>query len=212
MSAKAISGSAMAKLRISYEQGALVDPPLDPFVLFDQWMNNTIDIKEPNAFTLSTCADNRPSSRVVLLKDYDRTGFTFYTNYGSKKAQELTNNPYCAMNFYWGEQQVRVEGIAKRVSEEVSSKYFLSRPKSSQIGAWVSKQSTVIENYEVLEKKQKELDEKYEHEPLTKPDFWGGFLIVPTAIEFWQGRPSRLHDRYLYTSSGVDWTVKRLSP
>lgn len=167
--------------------------------------------------TLATAtADGRPSARTVLLKEVDENGFVFYTNYESRKGRELIENPRAALVFYWEEleRQVRVEGIAEKVSQEQSEEYFRTRPKGSRLGAWASRQGQVLPNREIIEDRLAELAKQYEaSEDIPLPDYWGGFRVKPEIIEFWQGRPNRLHDRLCYRreSSGA-WTISRLSP
>lgn len=185
---------------------------------FGKWFEEAVAANhpEPNALTLSTVsADGRPSARIVLLKGIENKKFIFYTNYQSQKGKELDNNPACALTFFWPalERQVRVEGIVGRCSEETSLTYFQSRPYESQIGAWASPQSTVIANRNILEERVRQLHKKYEgKEKLPKPKQWGGFEVDPLKIEFWQGRPSRLHDRIVFTKIDGQWQIHRLAP
>lgn len=190
--------------------------PIDQFkIWFEEAMK--FGIKEPNAMTLATVSnDRKPSARIVLLKGLDEKGFIFYTNYAGRKAVEIEQNPNGALLFLWLElhRQVRIEGRIEKVSKETSEKYFQSRPKDSQIGAWASPQSQVIENRSVLESKVAKLTKKYrdaEHLPL--PDFWGGYRVVPKMVEFWQGQPNRLHDRIRYSKEKKgNWKKERLAP
>lgn len=197
----------------------LSDVQADPFQQFEIWMTEALDsqVLEANAMILSTLtSDHRPTARVVLLKDFDPSGFVFYTNYNSRKSQEMEKNPYACLVFNWLElqRQVRIEGKVTRVPEAESTAYFQSRPKGSQIGAWASPQSQVIADRSVLEEKVVELEAKYQDvEQLPRPDHWGGFVVEPTLIEFWQGRRSRLHDRIQYKRVGVEsWKIERLAP
>lgn len=190
----------------------------NPIVQFELWMKDAITseaVAEPNAMTLVTSTpDGKPSARVVLLKSFNEEGFVFYTNYESRKAIELTDNPYASIVFDWHvmERQVRIEGVAKRVSEEESDKYFYSRPKGSQLGAWVSPQSTFIDGRKELEARQIKIESDFKEKPITRPPNWGGFVVEPHTIEFWQGRQSRLHDRLIYIKTGDKWILRRLAP
>jgi pyridoxamine 5'-phosphate oxidase len=163
----------------------------------------------------SATTDGKPYARIVLLKDYDERGFVFYTNYESHKGQQLVQNPWGAIAFWWTqlERQVRIEGRVEKVSELESDEYFQSRPKGSQLGAWASNQSQVIDSREVLERRLEQLKEEYENKQVPRPPHWGGFRVIPDEIEFWQGRPSRLHDRLLYRrSEDGTWKIQRLAP
>ncbi len=191
----------------------------NPFHQFEQWFSIALKAKipEPNAMTLSTVsAEGRPSARTVLLKGFDEKGLVFYTNYQSRKGRELAETPYASLLFCWLSlhQQIRIEGSVEKISAQESTAYFQSRPKGSQIGAWVSPQSQVIANREILENKVKKIEKKYEKsEVLPRPPHWGGYRVKPDAIEFWQGRSSRLHDRILYTwQASGDWKIERLAP
>ncbi|NRA62126.1 MAG: pyridoxamine 5'-phosphate oxidase [Psychrobium sp.] len=189
----------------------------NPIAMFDDWFTQAKDagIILPESLTLATAsADGRPSARIVLLKSFDDSGFVFFTNYGSRKGQELTENPYAAMVFHWGilQRQVRIEGSIERVSEQESLAYFHSRPRGSQIGAWVSHQSREIDNREQLAAKSKELTNKYAGQEIPLPPFWGGFKLTPTHMELWQGRADRLHDRYYFTQTNEGWQRSLLAP
>ena len=209
----------LAALRENYTKGSLdvKDVATTPIEQFQEWFDEAVasQLLEPNAFLLSTVSnENKPSTRVLLLKGLDN-GFTFYTNYLSRKGTELAENPNACITFFWAEleRQVRIEGLIEKVSAEESDTYFHSRPRGSQIGAWVSNQSMVIEHREILEEREKHLIEKFGNEPIPRPPHWGGYRLVPNYIEFWQGRPSRLHDRIAYTLlENGDWKIDRLSP
>lgn len=210
----------LASLRRHYALESLSEADVlpDPMAQFAVWFQEALNSQliEPNAMTLATAAANgRPSARTVLLKSFDKQGFVFYTNYESRKGQELAENPQAALLFTWLEleRQIRIEGKVGKVSSEESLVYFQSRPKGSQIGAWASPQSRVIESREVLEKRMADLmRQKAQAEKLPLPPFWGGYRLVPEIIEFWQGRESRLHDRICYTRAGEGWEIERLAP
>lgn len=188
--------------------------PVDQFLSwFDMALN--AEIMEPNAMTLSTVEANRPTSRIVLLKGVENEEFVFYTNYQSAKGQQMAISPHVSLNFFWPEleRQVRIEGEVKKVDEATSDIYFKSRPRASQIGAWVSPQSETIESREILEERLIEIELKYKNLEVERPPHWGGYAVKPTMIEFWQGRPSRLHDRIQYTlSEARKWKIERLAP
>jgi len=210
---------SIADIRQNYQQGALLesDAPASPLELFGAWFDRAVSerLPDPNAMTLATVDERgRPAARTVLLKGYDERGFVFYTNYHSRKGRDLAHVPYASLLFFWPahERQVRIEGRVERTSEEESDAYFHSRPLGSRIGAWVSEQSTEIPNREVLREREQRLRaELGEHPP--RPPHWGGYRVVPDAIEFWQGRPSRLHDRLLYRPVPEGgWRIVRLAP
>lgn len=227
----------VAAMRIDYKTPVFDESGLvakEPFMQFDCWFKEATTaegIGEANAMVLSTCGrDCRPRARVVLLKGYDKTGFTFFTNYESKKGEQLKENPYACLLFYWHplHRQVRVEGRVEKLSNEESEQYFHSRPRPSQIGAIVSKQSSVIENRQALEEMENQLKQEYadEGKPIPKPENWGGFKVIPDQVEFWQGHSNRLHDRFVFRKPGVDevldenltkkgmdgWVYERLAP
>ena len=208
----------LANLRRDYSgkelSKASVDP--DPFAQFSTWIDEALhsEIIDANAMTLATVdADCRPSARIVLLKGFDEQGFVFFTNYESRKAHDLTSNPNAALSFLWPQihRQVMIYGVAEKTSREESENYFKTRPFDSKIGAWASRQSSVIESRSILEDKFGDLRSQYTDDvPL--PPFWGGFRVVPNRFEFWQGRASRLHDRISYRLVGESWIIERLSP
>ena len=212
--------TSLAELLKNYSLGSMdvADVDRNPFRLFDAWFAQAVDAKlpEPNTMTLATVdSRGRPSARIVLIKGVDERGFMFFTNYESRKGRELADNPHASLLFYWIEleRQVRIEGTVVKASPAESDQYYESRPLGSRIGAWASEQSQVIESRAVLEAREREISAKYgEHPP--RPPHWGGYRLIPDAIEFWQGRPSRLHDRLLYTRAveGGDWQLARLSP
>lgn len=210
----------LAEIRTEYQAATLTESDVlaNPFAQFDKWFHEALEAKvlEVNAMTLSTATpDGKPSSRIVLLKALDDKGFTFFTNYHSEKGQMLAANPYAALNFFWAEleRQVRIEGRVEKVSHEESDQYFASRPKTSQIGAWVSEQSRVISGRGELDKKLEELTVYYADKEVIRPPHWGGYRLLPTEIEFWQGRHSRLHDRLKYSKETEGaWKLVRLSP
>jgi pyridoxamine 5'-phosphate oxidase len=211
-----------ADLRRDYTCGQpLLEADLlpDPIEQFARWFGDATEanVVEPNAMTLATAdADGTPSARIVLLKGFDARGFTFFSNYDSRKGRELAANPRAALVIYWQplERQVRIEGTIQRTSREESEAYFHSRPAGAQIGAWVSQQSEVVTSREDLEHRAAELQQRFATGPIPLPDFWGGYRVVPTSIEFWQGRASRLHDRleYVRENAAAGWTLRRLSP
>lgn len=205
-------------LRVSYEQGELNEADLthNPLDQFNKWLQEAIknQVPEPNAMVLATVnKDGQPGARNVLLKSADDNGFIFFTNKNSDKATDLKQNPNCTLLFSWISQhrQVIVKGKAEEISRNDSNTYFQTRPYGSRISAWVSEQSQVIKNREELEIKVKEFMDKYP-ENVPMPDYWGGYLVKPESIEFWQGRPSRLHDRIRFTKKGNTWTIERISP
>ena len=210
----------LESLRSNYALSGLNETDLldTPFQQFQRWLEQAIaaELPEPNAMTLATLSEEgKPIARMVLLKGLDEKGFVFYTNYDSAKGKQLTETDSAALVFWWAglERQVRVEGTVEKVSSEESDAYFQSRPKASQLGAWASPQSQVIESREVLEKRLAQFEEKYATEKVPRPPHWGGFRVIPTAIEFWQGRPSRLHDRIRYElDEKGDWFYQRLAP
>ena len=211
----------LSNYRKSYEKSELLETsiPEDPINLFNRWFHEVEDFggnEEVNAMTVATIGlDGFPKSRVVLLKKFNEEGFVFYTNYNSEKGKAILNNPNVCLSFFWSsmERQVIIKGIAQKTSETISDNYFESRPDGSKLGAIVSNQSEVIPSREYLEENLKELETNYEGIVIPRPEHWGGFLITPLQVEFWQGRPNRLHDRIRYTSqSDFSWKIERLSP
>lgn len=205
-------------LRISYEQGELNESDVNhnPIQQFNIWLQEAIAnlVSEPNAMVLATATKNgEPSARNVLLKSADEKGFIFFSNKQSDKAKDLAENPQATLLFSWLSQhrQVIVKGKVTEISREESNEYFQTRPYGSRISAWVSNQSQVIKNREVLEQKVKEFMEKYPEE-VPMPDYWGGYILKPESVEFWQGRPSRLHDRIRFTKKENSWIIERISP
>jgi pyridoxamine 5'-phosphate oxidase len=189
----------------------------NPFIQFTKWYECVLNSKlnEPTSMMLSTAdANGNPSARIVLLKEFDDSGFIFYTNYESRKGKDLKENPKAALTFFWDElrRQIRIEGSIEKISRETSKEYFSSRPRESQIGAWVSAQSFVIPNRAILENKYAELKEKFGNEEIPLPDYWGGYRLIPNYFEFWQGRENRLHDRICYKKENNEWHIFRIAP
>lgn len=193
------------------------DVNADPILQFEKWFKEAVEAKvnEPNAMSISTVSDEgKPSSRIVLLRNFNEDGFVFYTNYNSRKGIEISKNPNAALLFFWPEleRQVRIEGTLKKQSPEESNAYFDSRPRESKLGAWSSEQSQPIEDRQVLDKAYEANAKKFPGEVIPRPPFWGGYVLHPISIEFWQGRASRLHDRIRYTNEDQQWKLERLSP
>ncbi len=211
---------SIADIRKEYKQQFLSEQQiaLDPFQQFDKWWKDAIasDIDEVNAMTLATSSnDGVPSARIVLLKGFDKRGFVFFTNYNSFKGRQLLDNPRACLVFFWKEleRQVRVTGLVEKVSEKESDEYFNSRPEGSRIGAWASPQSEVIESREWLEENDKKLQQQFKNKTIQRPPHWGGYRVKPINIEFWQGRPNRLHDRINYAlQENGSWLIERLAP
>lgn len=209
----------IADIRKEYKLRSLLEKDVDPNPIkqFQQWWNEATlgNIEEPNAMTLSTSNSNgKPSSRIVLLKGLSNGGFVFFTNYESRKGRELKENPYASLLFFWKEleRQVRIEGTVSKVDEEKSNDYFLTRPALSKIGAWSSPQSSVIKSRDILDENVIKYQQQFNEGDIPRPPYWGGYVVKPAVIEFWQGRPSRLHDRLQYTLSNDNWLIERLAP
>lgn len=211
----------LSNYRKSYEKSALLESniPEDPINLFQRWFHEIKDsggVEEVNAMTVSTLgSDGYPKSRVVLLKKFDEEGFIFFTNYESEKGQALALYPKVCLSFFWPslERQVIIKGIAEKTSAAVSDNYFASRPDGSKLGAIVSNQSEIVANREILEKQLRNLEQEFEGREIPRPEHWGGYLVRPHEIEYWQGRPNRLHDRIKYQlTTSFSWTITRLAP
>ena len=211
--------ATIANLRREYAKQALDEQSVaaEPLAQFRIWFDAALasGIVEPNAMVLSTAdADGRPSARVVLLKDIDDSGLSFYTNYNSRKADDIAANPRVSLTFWWQEleRQVRVEGRAEQLAEAESDLYFASRPRGSRLGAWASPQSAVVASREELEHALEEVETRFGDGDVARPPHWGGYRVVPDVVEFWQGRPARLHDRIRYRRSSDKWLIERLAP
>ena len=211
----------LSDYRKSYEKSALMEDSIsdNPLQLFQTWfyeVEKSDSVDEPNAMTVSTVGlDGFPKSRVVLLKKYTYEGFIFYTNYNSEKGLAIANNPKICISFFWPnlERQIIIKGTAEKLAKNLSDGYFESRPVGSKLGALVSDQSTVIESRTILEAKLSQLEKEYSGKEIERPEHWGGYLVRPVSIEFWQGRPNRLHDRIRYTlTDDFDWKMERLAP
>jgi len=206
-------------LRNNFLKGGLLlkDLDPDPFKQTSAWLNEAVATKQPdaNAMSLSTVGKSgEPHSRIVLLKEIQDDGIVFYSNYKSDKGYEISQNPRVALLFFWSfmERQLRIEGVVEKLPEEISDLYFASRPRASQLGAWSSAQSSVIENYQILEKAFAEAEKKFKGANVPRPDYWGGYIVKPNKFEFWQGRPSRLHQRFRYNIIGNEWNIESVAP
>jgi pyridoxamine 5'-phosphate oxidase len=209
----------IADIRKDYKLQTLLEADVapDPITQFGKWWEEAVNsaIDEVNAMTLATIdKNNMPSARIVLLKGYDKNGFVFFTNYQSHKGEQLLQNPNACLVFFWREleRQIRITGKVEKISGKDSDAYFTSRPAGSRIGAWASPQSSVIANRTVIEEKLKDLEQQFGDNNIPRPPHWGGYIVKPIQIEFWQGRPSRLHDRMQYTLQEGSWVVERLAP
>lgn len=210
---------SIADIRKTYQKKTLNESDVadDPIVQFKAWWDEAMasNADEVNAMTLATASkEGKPSARTVLLKGIHDDGFVFFTNYDSRKGNEIGDNPHVALLFFWKEleRQVRIEGKIKKIDAEESDVYFKSRPLESRIGAWASPQSRVIPDRGFLEEKEKEVEMQFAGREIPRPQHWGGYVVIPDVIEYWQGRPGRLHDRILYTLSGQQWKKERLAP
>ena len=211
--------NSIADIRKDYKLRSFLEAEAasNPFVQFTEWWNDALasNIDEVNAMTLATVnAAGKPSARIVLLKGMSEEGYEFYTNYESHKAKEMASNSNVALVFFWKEleRQIRIEGTVKKASEDVSDIYFNSRPEDSRIGAWSSPQSKIIPSRETLEKNVLDIKDKFEGKEITRPTFWGGYIVEPVLFEFWQGRSNRLHDRIEYVKNETGWIKRRLAP
>ncbi len=211
--------SSIADIRTTYQKKTLNEKDVvdDPIAQFQIWWDEAIasNAAEVNAMTLATASkDGKPSARTVLLKGIHKNGFVFFTNYESRKGEEIAENPHVALLFFWKEleRQVRIEGRIEKIDAAESDEYFNSRPLESRIGAWTSPQSQVIPDRQYLEDKEKAIEAEFENKEITRPQYWGGYVVIPDSMEYWQGRPGRLHDRILYTFNGTGWKKERLAP
>ncbi|HEY0299494.1 MAG TPA: pyridoxamine 5'-phosphate oxidase [Arachidicoccus sp.] len=208
----------ISNIRTDYKLMTLNESDAAPDAIdqFGAWWQHAVhsEVEEVNAMTLATaCSGGRPDARIVLLKDFSEKGFMFFTNYNSAKGKELAENPHACLVFFWKEleRQIRITGRVEKISAQQSDAYFYSRPPGSRVGAWSSPQSEVIPSRELLEANEKHFKEKFGEE-IPRPEHWGGYVVIPESIEFWQGRPNRLHDRLLYTLENHQWKIERLAP
>ena len=209
-----ISSFRREYLKSGLEHDDLLASPVEQFSLWFDQAKDT-NIQDPNAMILSTVSkDGQPSQRAVLLKYFDKDGFVFFTNKGSQKVREMEGNPKVNLHFVWLEleRQISIAGVATPISITESARYFMSRPRNSQIAAWVSNQSSAISSRNLLMQKFKEMKQKFSNGDVPLPSFWGGYRVSPSSIEFWQGRENRLHDRFLYTAAESGWQIERLAP
>jgi pyridoxamine 5'-phosphate oxidase len=211
--------TSIAHLRREYRSRALLEKnaPRNPLTLFQQWFKESLKSKvvDANAFAVATVSRSGiPSNRIVLLKGLDHQGFIFFTNYQSQKGREIIQKPVASLLFFWPQliRQIRVDGKVEKISAKESDAYFKTRPRGSQLGAWTSEQSEWVPNRDFLEKRMKTLEEQYQGKSIPRPSHWGGFRVIPQYIEFWQGRPNRLHDRLRYAHSKSGWRMNRLAP
>lgn len=209
----------VADIRVDYSKGELDEAQvaLDPVLQFEKWFQEAVssEVMEPNAMSLGTVLDGRPSVRIVLLKGFDERGFVFYTNYESRKAREMTAEPHAALTFFWPElqRQIRIEGRIEKISAKESDDYYASRDRLSRLGAWASPQSSTIDDRSELETLVNEVNTRFEgQEEIPRPDHWGGYRVEPAYLEFWQGRSSRLHDRITYKKEAGNWKIERIAP
>ena len=210
----------LGNYRKTYEKSELSEKSVtdNPMELFQKWFYETEaseGVDEPNAMTISTIGlDGFPKSRIVLLKKYTHEGFIFYTNYNSEKGKAIANNPNVCLSFFWPnmERQIIIKGVVEKIPENLSDGYFDSRPDGSKLGALVSNQSEVISSREEIEGRLKALENKYQGKEIQRPSHWGGYIVKPISMEFWQGRPNRLHDRIRFTLENIDWKIERLAP
>jgi len=189
----------------------------NPFLQFEKWFKEAVDahVNEPNAMTVATATkQGKPSARILLLRNFNENGFVFYTNYNSSKGGNISENPQAALLFFWPEleRQVRIEGVLEKQSAEDSDVYFQTRPRTSKLGAWTSPQSKVVANRNELDEAYQKMESKFPDENVPRPEHWGGYILKPISIEFWQGRPSRMHDRILYSKIADNWKIERLAP